>query len=175
MGAGEGSNSMGALNLPCLLSCLQDLVHHHCRSALSFIISQWLILRPSMQCIRKRVLLITDDLGSICSPLLPPPHTLHSLSNFQFSSVTQSCLTLRPCARPPCSSPTHTVNANSCPLSRWCHPTISSSVVPFSFCLQCFPASGSFQMSQLFASGGQSIGVSASASVLPMNTIPYDE
>ena len=58
---------------------------------------------------------------------------------------------------------------NSCPLSRWCHPTISSSVVPFSSCLQSFPASGSFQMSQLFASGGQSIGVSASASVLPMN------
>jgi len=59
--------------------------------------------------------------------------------------------------------------SNSCLLSRWCHPTISSSVVPFS-CLQSFPASGSFQMSQLFASGGRSIGVSASALVLPMNT-----
>ena len=59
---------------------------------------------------------------------------------------------------------------NSCPLSRWCHPTISSSVDPFSSCPQSFPASGSFQMSQFFASGGQSIGVSASTSVLPMNT-----
>ena len=58
---------------------------------------------------------------------------------------------------------------NPCPSSRWCHPTISSSVVPFSYCPQSFPAAGSFQMSQLFASGGQSIGVSASASVLPMN------
>ena len=70
-------------------------------------------------------------------------------------------------ARPPCPSPTPGVYPNSCPLSRWCHPTISSSVVPFS-CLQSFPAS--FLMSQLFASGGQSIGVSASTSILPMNT-----
>ena len=61
------------------------------------------------------------------------------------------------------------VYSNSCPLSQWCHPTISSSEVPFTSCLQSFPASGSFQMSQFFASGGQSIGVSASASVLPMN------
>ena len=71
--------------------------------------------------------------------------------------------------RPPCPSPTPRVHPNSCPLSRWCHPTISSSVVPFSSCSQSFPASGSFQMSQFFASGGQSIGVSASTSVLPMN------
>ena len=71
--------------------------------------------------------------------------------------------------RPPCPSPTPRVYSNSCPLSRWCHPTISSFVVPFSSCPQSFPASGSFQMSQFFASGGQSIGVSASASVLPMN------
>ena len=62
------------------------------------------------------------------------------------------------------------VHSNSCPLSRWCHPIISTSVVPFSSCPQSFPASGSFQMSQLFASGGQSIGVSASTSVLPLNT-----
>ena len=67
-------------------------------------------------------------------------------------------------------SPTAGVYPNPCPLSWWCHPTISSSVIPFSFCPQSFPASGSFQMSQLFAWGGQSIGVSASASVLPMNT-----
>ena len=68
-------------------------------------------------------------------------------------------------ARPPCPSPTHRVYSNSCPLSQWCHPTISSSVVPFSSHLQSFPASGSFQMSQFFASDGQSIGVSASATV----------
>ena len=73
-------------------------------------------------------------------------------------------------ARPPCPSPTPGVYSNSCPLSWWGHPTISSSVFPFSSCLQCFPASGSFPMSQFFASGGQSIGVSASASVLPMNS-----
>ena len=71
--------------------------------------------------------------------------------------------------RPPCPSPTPGAYSNSCPLSRWCHPTISSSVVPFSSCPQPFPALGSFQMSQLFTSGGQSIGVSASTSVLPMN------
>ena len=91
----------------------------------------------------------------------------------QFSSVTQSCPTLWPHglqhARPPCPSPTPRVYSNSCPLSQWCHPTISSSVVSFSSHLQSFPASGSFQMSQLFASGGQSIGVSASTSVFPMN------
>ena len=73
-------------------------------------------------------------------------------------------------ARPPCPSPTPRVHPNPCPLSRWCHPTILYSVVPFSSCPQSFPASGSFQMSQLFASSGQNIGVSASTSVLPMNT-----
>ena len=73
-------------------------------------------------------------------------------------------------ARPPCPSSTPRVYPNSCPLSQWCHPTISSSVIAFSSCLQSFPASGSFQMSQLFALGGQNIGVSVSASVLPMNT-----
>ena len=72
-------------------------------------------------------------------------------------------------ARLPCPSPTPRVYSNSCPLSRWCLPTISSSVIPLSSHLQSFPASGSFPMSQLFASGGQSIGVSASASVVPMN------
>ena len=72
-------------------------------------------------------------------------------------------------ARPPCPSPTPGVYLNSCPLSQWCHPTISSSVIPFSSHLHSFPASGSFQMSQLFASGGQGIGVSPWASVLPMN------
>ena len=72
-------------------------------------------------------------------------------------------------ARLPYPSPTPGVYSNSCPLSQWCHPTISSSVVPFSYHLQSFPASGSFKMNQFFTSGGQSIGVSASASVLPMN------
>ena len=72
--------------------------------------------------------------------------------------------------RPPCLSPTPRVYSNSCPLSRWCLPAVSSSVVPFSSCPQSLPASGSFPMNQLFATGGQSIGVSASASVLPMNT-----
>ena len=70
-------------------------------------------------------------------------------------------------ARPPCPSPTPGIHPNPCPSSQWCQPTISSSVVPFSSCPQSFPASGSFQMSQLFASGGQSTGVSALTSVLP--------
>ena len=95
-------------------------------------------------------------------------------AHFQFSSVVQPCLTLQPHgpqhARPPCPSPTPGVHSDSCPLSWWRHPAISSSVVPFSSRLQSFPASGSFQMSQFFSLGGQSIGVSASASVLPMNT-----
>ena len=72
-------------------------------------------------------------------------------------------------ARLPCPSPTPGACSNSCPLSQWCHPTISSSIVPVSSCPQSFPISGSFQISQLFASGGQSIGVSSSTSVLPMN------
>ena len=88
-------------------------------------------------------------------------------------SFTQSCLTLwshgLQHTRLPCPSPFPGACSNSRPLSRQCHSTISSSVVPFSSCLQSFPASGSFLMSQLFASGGQSIGASASASVLPMN------
>ena len=74
-----------------------------------------------------------------------------------------------PHAWPPCPSPTPRACSDSCPLSWWCHPTISSSVVPFSYRLPCFLASGSFPMNQVFASGGQSIGASASASVLPMN------
>ena len=72
-------------------------------------------------------------------------------------------------ARPPCPSPTPKAYSNSCPWSEWCHTTILSTVIPFFSCLQSFTASGSFQMSQFFPSGGQSIGVSASASVLPKN------
>ena len=90
------------------------------------------------------------------------------------SSVPESCLTLRPHepqrARPPCPSPTPGVHPNPHPLCWWCHQTILSSVIPFSSCPQSFPASGSFQMSSLFTSGDQSIGVSASTSVPPMNT-----
>ena len=93
-------------------------------------------------------------------------------SSFQFSHLVMSS-SLQPHglqhARPPCPSPAPRAHSNSYPLSRWCHPTISSSVIPFSSHLQSFPASGSFQMSPLFTSGGQSIGVSASTSVLPMN------
>ena len=94
------------------------------------------------------------------------------LSSVQFScSVVSDSLRPHGCSntRPTCSSATPRVYSNSCPLSQWCHPTISSSVVPYSSCLQSFQASGSFPMSQFFISGGQSIGVSASASVLPMN------
>ena len=96
-----------------------------------------------------------------------------AVSSVQFSRSVMSD-SLRPHglqhARPPCPSPTPRVYSNSCPLSWWCHPTISSSVVPFSSCPQSFPASGSFLMSQLFTLGSQSIGVSASTSVLPVST-----
>ena len=96
-------------------------------------------------------------------------------TSLAISSVQSlSCVSLWPHepqhARPPCPAPTPRVYPNSYALSQWCHPTISSSVVPFSSCPQSFPASGSFQISQLFPSGGQSIEVSASTSVLPMNT-----
>ena len=93
-------------------------------------------------------------------------------NSVQFSSVAQLCLTVTPwiaTCQASLPSPTPRAYSISCPLSWWCHPTISSSVVPFSFCLQSFPASGSFPMNQFFASGGQSIGVSASALILPMN------
>ena len=117
-------------------------------------------------------------------PLSPVTHLLCSLtrlfwidtggfSSVHFSSVTQSCLTL--CNPMDCSMPGlpahHQLSelAQTRPLHWWCHPTILSSVVPFSSCFQSFPASGSFQMSKFFPSGGQSIGISASASVLPMN------
>ena len=96
-----------------------------------------------------------------------------SFTLVQFSCSVMSG-SLRPhglqLARPPCPSPTPGVYSNSCPSSQWHHPNIPSSVVPFSSCPQSLPASGYFPMSQLFAWGGQSTGVSASASVLPMNT-----
>ena len=105
----------------------------------------------------------------------PPRETMDqhpSLSSLQFSRSVMSD-SLGPHepqhTRPPCPSPSPRVHPNPCLSSQWCHPTISSSVIPFS-CPQSFPASGSFPMSQLFASGGQRIGVSASTSVFPMNT-----
>ena len=104
------------------------------------------------------------------SPASSLAPSLPSLVQFSHSVVSDS---LRPHesqhARPPCLSPTPGVYSNSCPSSWWCHPTISSSVVPFSSCPQSLPASGSFQMNQLFTWGGQSTGVSASASVLPVS------
>ena len=117
-------------------------------------------IRPNSKC--QLVWIITFSLGIIC---------------FQHDSVQFSCSVVSNSlwphglqhARPPCPSTTPMIYSNSCPLSQWCHPTISSSVVPFSSRLQSFPASGSLQISQFFTSGGQSIGVSASGSVLPMN------
>ena len=101
-----------------------------------------------------------------------PPHWFLSFSHCVWFSCSVVSNSLWPHGlqhtRLPCPSPTLGAYSNSCPLSQWCHPTISSSVVPFSW-LQSFPASGSFPMSQFFASGGQSIGVSVSTSVLPMN------
>ena len=104
--------------------------------------------------------------------LLDARESILSLKGNQFrhSVVSNSLRPHEPQhARPPCPSPTPRVYPNSRPLSHWCHPTISSSVVPLSSSLQSFPASGSFPMSQFLTSGGQSIGVSASALVLPMN------
>ena len=100
------------------------------------------------------------------------------MGNLQISSVQFSCSVTSGSLWPhglehtrlPCPSPTPRAYSNSCPSCRWCHPTISSSVIPFSSCLQSFPASGSFPMNQILASGGQSTGVSASASVLQTNT-----
>ena len=112
--------------------------------------------------------LFLDDQQYMVLPL--KRNQTHTVSQFSCSVLSDS---LRPRelqhARPPCPSPTPGVYSNSCPLSQWCHPIILSLVVPFSSCLQSFPASESFQMSQFFASGGQSIVVSASTSVLPMN------
>ena len=114
---------------------------------------------PSLHC--RQILYHLSHQGS-------PTGTIGSVQ-FSCSVVTNSWRPQLQHTRPPCPSPTPGVYSNSCPLSQWCHPTISSSVVPFSSCPQSFPASGSFPMSQFFTSGGQSIGVSASTSVFPMN------
>ena len=114
------------------------------------------------------------SLNSLTSAALAPtrqPSPHHHLPKFNHSFVSDS---LQPHesqhSRPPCPSPTPRVYSDSCPLSWWCHPAISSSVIPFSSCPQSLPASGSFPMSQLFAWGGHSTRVSASASGLPMDT-----
>ena len=106
---------------------------------------------------------------SVCAWLLSLYFTQHYgyIIYLSVSSVTQLCHGLQH-TRPPCPSPTPRACSNSCPSSRWCHPTISSSVIPFSSCLQSFQESGSFPMSQLFARGGQIIGASTLAWVLPM-------
>ena len=110
--------------------------------------------------------------------LLPTRTAIYTHTHaYQFSSVQFSRSVVSDSLHPhglqharlPCPSPTPRAYSNTCPLSQWCHPTISSSIVPFASCLQSFPASGSFPMSQFFASDGQSIGVSASVSVLPMS------
>ena len=114
----------------------------------------------------------------LCSKLHLLLWLYQTRTRFQFSSVhfSRSVMSnsLRPHewqhSRPPCPSMTPRAHSDSRPLSQWCNPAISSSVIPFSFCPQSLPASESFPVSQLFTSGGQSIGVSASKSVLPMNT-----
>ena len=109
-------------------------------------------------------------MAKLPSDILPNSRTSATSVQFSHSVVSDS---LWPHGlqhiRPPCPSPTPGVYPDSCPLSWWCHPTISSSVVPFSSCLQSFPASGSFKMSPFFSSGGQRTGVSASASILSVN------
>ena len=107
---------------------------------------------------------------SHCLGFRVPPHDINSFLSVQFSrSVVSDSLWPHELqhARPPCPSPSPGVHSNSCPSSWWCHPAISSSVIPFSSCPQSLPASESFPMSQLFAWGGQSTGVSALASFLP--------
>ena len=127
---------------------------------------QWWTEQMSAKCAESLAFLLSEWMNEFVDNSYPS----HTLVQFSCSIVSNS---LQPHglqhASPPCPSPTPRVYSNSCPLNQWCHPTISSSVIPFSSHLQSFPASGSFQMSQFFPSGGQSIRASASASVLPMN------
>ena len=145
---------------------LKDLVHVH---IWNFMLAQRSI---SFRLHITRQLIVFSSISSICfifSFLIVYESEVFSSS---FSSVAQLCPTLfdpRQHARLPCPSPTPGACSNSCPSSRWCHQTISSSVVPFPSCLQSLLTSGSFPMSQFFASGGQSIEISVSTSVLPMN------
>ena len=147
------------------ISYLKDRVMHFHPSLPLFLL--FFIIPPSGQVNKPEVTYYPSHSQFSAHPVLK------SFSPVQFSRSVVSD-SLRPYelqqARPPCPSPTPRVYSSSCPLSRWCHPALSSSVVPFSSCPQFLPASGSFPMSQLFTWGGQSIGVSASAWVLPMNT-----
>ena len=118
--------------------------------------------KSSRQKINKATEILDDVLGQL--DLIDIFRTFSSVQSLRLSATLWTQHT-----RPPCPSPTPRVYSDSCPWSRWCHPTISSSVVPFSSHLQSFPASGSFPMSQFFTSGGQNVGVLASASVLPMS------
>ena len=129
-----------------------------------------------LQKLKAETSLMVQWLNSSCQckghGFIPGQRTKISYATVQFSCpvISESLRTQgMQHARPPCPSITPGDYSNSCPSSQWCHPTISSSVIPFSSHLQSFPASGSFQMSYFFPSGGRSIGVSASASVLPMN------
>ena len=139
----------------------------------------WILLLLSLFCWGNRGTEKWNNLSRIIQLIIQPsqesnPHGVFFFNQFysvQFSrSVVSDSLWPRGLqhARLPCPSPTPEACSNSCPSSRWCHPTISASVIPFPSCLQSFPTSGSFPISQFFASSGQSIGVSASASGLPM-------
>ena len=123
----------------------------------------------------KRITVLTSNTLRFCYSFLRITFSHFAISSVQFSRSVMSD-SLRPHetqhARPPCPSPTPRVHPNPCPLCRWCHPTISSSAVPFSSCPQSFPASGSFQMSQFFTSGGQSIGLECWCSLLPSPVWP---
>ena len=145
----------------------------------------WLRLQNQRTTIPVNLLKTTDSCSGRAPSNLPQISKMHPMMFFlflimspvwllvQFSHtiVSNSLWPHQPQhAKPPCPSPTPGVNPNPCPLCRWCHPTISSSVIPFSSGPQSFPTSGFLKMCQLSASGGQSTGVSASTSVLPMNT-----
>ena len=160
---------------------IQSLSSVQLLSCVWFFITSWTAARQaSLSITNSQSLLRLISIESLkpfnhlipCCPLFLPPSSIRSISSVQLNCSVVHFLRLHEPqhVRPPCPSPTAGVYPNSCPLSRWCHPTISFSVISFSYCPQSFPASGSFPMSQLFASDGQSFGVSASTSVLPMNT-----
>ena len=149
------------------------LIHATTWISIKVIVLSEIILRNGDMYWMSLLIKIPRKCRLICNDRKQVSVCLGMISSVQFScSFVSESLRLNGLqhARLLCPSPTPGAHSNSCPLSQWCHPTISSSVIPFSSHLQSFPASGSFQMNQFFTSGGQSIGVSASASVLPMNT-----
>ena len=163
--------------------CLSSLYHSHVSiqaveaSSVCLLLILLCVLWASRICgfvlfftVGKFLAIVTSLVSSVALCLSSPSNS-DQFSLVQLLSHVRLFATHDPQhTRPPCLSRTPRVYPNPCPLCQWCHPTISSSVVPFSSCLQSFPASGSFPMSQLFASGGQSIAVSASTSVPPPNT-----